>query len=75
MNVIWTGQRMRNAGLLYANYDNLAHVTDDEGAHAGTVLKQGAKFNARTRSSVDMGNFDTEADAVAAIARGNRGDY
>jgi hypothetical protein len=71
----WTGNRMSNAGLLYQNYDNLADVMDDAGRRVGSLLLLNGKYRASTASQVMMGWFDTEAEALKAVARGNRGEF
>jgi hypothetical protein len=34
----WTGEQVRNAGLLYQNYENRAEVFDDKNTVIGEVL-------------------------------------
>lgn len=34
----WTGEQVRNAGLLYQNYEDRADVRDDDGKVIGEIL-------------------------------------
>lgn len=37
--VTWTGERVRHAGLLYQNYEDLGQVRDDCGILIGEILR------------------------------------
>lgn len=57
----WTGQSMRNAGLLYQSYANLGVVRDESGREIGTVLEL---VNGRYLADIGGIRADNEQDTA-----------
>jgi hypothetical protein len=63
----WTGERARNMGLLYQNYEDRAEVRDDDGAVIGEVLRlANGQYQPRVPGIMDL-DQPTATDAVARV--------
>lgn len=65
--LVWTGERMRNAGLLYQNYEDRGVVRDDDGREIGEVLRlANGLYQPRVPGIRDF-DQGTATDAVARV--------
>ena len=63
----WTGERVRNAGLLYQNYEDRAEVRDDDGNVIGEVLRLPNGYYQPRVPDLRGEDFKTATDAAAYV--------